>query len=160
MSIRTGTGALSCEALDGRGFVARHKISRRVITATAIATFLALAEVPSVWAQEGHPLKGSWLGTWSSNETHGEDVLLVLDWDGESITGMINPGTDNIQITEASLDPKGWTVRLEADANDTSGARVHYVIEGRIENLELPNRSIIGTWRNERGGGAFDVSRQ
>jgi hypothetical protein len=111
-------------------------------------------------AQEGHPLKGSWIGTWASNETHGEDVLLILDWDGKSITGMINPGTDNIELTNASLNPDGWVVTLEADAKDRSGAAVHYVIEGRIEDLELPNRSIVGSWRHERGRGEFEVSRQ
>ncbi len=26
-------------------------------------------------AQEGHPLKGSWLGTWAGNSTHGADCL-------------------------------------------------------------------------------------
>jgi hypothetical protein len=116
------------------------------------------AVVPSL-AQEGHPLKGSWLGTWESNDTHGDNVLLVLDWDGESITGIINPGTDNIPISRASLEPDGWVVTLEADAQSDSGP-VRYVIEGRLENVELPNRSIVGSWKNQRGGGAFDVSRQ
>lgn len=121
-----------------------------------------LTQLPG-FAQEGHPLKGSWLGTWESNETHGESVLMILDWDGERITGMLNPGTDNIAITDASLDPDGWVVRIEAapaDEGGASGTKVHYEIEGRIENLELPNRSIVGTWKNERGEGAFDVSRQ
>jgi len=111
-------------------------------------------------AQEGHPLKGSWLGTWASNDVHGEYVLLVLDWDGSEISGMINPGTDNIEIDRATLDPDGWIVRIEADGKDKSGATVNYRIEGRIENLELPDRSIVGTWKHERGSGAFEVSRQ
>jgi hypothetical protein len=126
-----------------------------VVTAMLIAGYWAGAA-----AQEGHPLKGSWLGEWASNAVHGENVLLVLDWDGQEITGIINPGTDNIEIDEASLDPDGWVVRLEADAEDGSGGALHYVIEGRIENLELPNRSIVGTWKSERGEGAFAVSRQ
>ena len=111
-------------------------------------------------AQEGHPLKGSWLGTWASNDVHGEYVLLVLDWDGSEISGMINPGTDNIEIDRATLDPDGWIVRIEADGKDKSGATVNCRIEGRIENLELPDRSIVGTWKHERGSGAFEVSRQ
>lgn len=111
-------------------------------------------------AQEGHPLKGSWLGTWQGNETHGEFVLLILDWDGETISGTINPGTDNIEIEQATLQPDDWTVRLEAPGEDASGRAVTYVVEGRIENLELPDRSIVGTWRSERGNGRFEVSRQ
>jgi hypothetical protein len=73
---------------------------------------------------------------------------------------MINPGTDNIPIAKASLDPKGWMVTLEADAKDKSGATVHYVIQGHIENLELPTRSIVGTWSSPGGKGAFEASRQ
>ncbi len=95
-------------------------------------------------AQEGHPLKGSWLGEWTGNQVHGDNILLILDWDGKAVTGMINPGTDNIPLTKASLDPNGWVVKIEADAKDKSGAAVHYVIEGHIENLELPNRADHG----------------
>ena len=58
-------------------------------------------------AQEGHPLKGSWLGTWAGNKIHGNDVLLVMTWDGKNITGTINPGTDNMAIKNASLNPDG-----------------------------------------------------
>jgi hypothetical protein len=112
------------------------------------------------FAQEGHPLKGSWLGEWSGNATHGDNILLILDWDGQNITGMINPGTDNIPLGNASLDPNGWVVKLEADGKDASGGNVHYVIEGKIENLELPNRSIAGTWQSNKGRGAFTASRQ
>jgi hypothetical protein len=123
------------------------------------AAVLCLGAALPGLAQEGHPLKGSWLGTWQSNAVHGENILLVLDWDGENITGMINPGTDNIALDRASLDPDGWVVTLEAEGNSASGS-VRYVIEGRIENIELPNRSIVGTWKHQQGGGAFDVSRQ
>jgi hypothetical protein len=126
----------------------------------ALAAVLALGATLPATGQEGHPLKGSWIGMWESNETHGDDILLILDWDGKSITGMINPGTDNMPLTKATLEPEGWVVTFEADGKDKAGAAIHYVIEGRIEDLELPNRSIVGTWRNERGRGAFEISRQ
>lgn len=111
-------------------------------------------------AQEGHPLKGSWLGEWQGNSVHGDNLLLILDWDGKAITGMINPGTDNIPLKAASLEPNGWVVKLEADGKDKDGSAVRYVIEGKIENLELPNRSINGTWSSNKGRGAFTASRQ
>lgn len=136
----------------------RTRFSR--IGAAFLAAAAGLAAAAVGFAQEGHPLKGSWLGTWEGNEVHGESLLLVLDWDGERITGTINPGTDDIEIDEASLDPEGWVVRIAADADDGSGATLNYVIEGRIENLELPNRSIVGSWRHERGSGELEVGRQ
>jgi hypothetical protein len=83
-----------------------------------------------------------------------------MHWDGKQISGTINPGTDDMKIMDASLDPKGWKVHLEAMGKDKSGKKLHYVIDGKIMHLELPNRSIVGTWKSEEGHGAFDVSRQ
>jgi len=111
-------------------------------------------------AQEGHPLKGSWIGTWAQNAVHGNDVLVVMTWDGKNITGTINPGTDNMAIKNATLNPDGWLVHLEADAKDKSGAAITYVIDGKIENLAMHNRSVTGTWKSQRGSGAFKISRQ
>lgn len=130
----------------------------RVFSLTGILFALALA-MPGV-AQEGHPLKGSWIGEWADNELHDEFVLIVLDWNGREITGTINPGTDNIEITGAELNPDDWTIRIEADTEDSSGNAVDYVIEGSILELELPNRHIEGSWRNGSSGGDFRIQRQ
>jgi len=127
------------------------------ILALSFATLLGGSQVA---AQEGHPLKGSWLGTWAGNKIHGNDVLVVLNWDGKAITGTINPGTDNMVVKNATLNPDGWVVHLEADAKDKSGAAVTYIIDGKIEDLRLPNRSITGTWKNQRESGIFKVGRQ
>jgi hypothetical protein len=132
-----------------------------LLAVLAAAGLLATAAAPPpAAAQEGHPLKGSWLGTWKDNAALGDDLILILEWDGKAITGMINPGTDNIPVGKATLDPNGWKVTIEADAKDKSGAALHYVVEATIENLELPNRSLVGTWRSQRGRGAFEASRQ
>jgi len=114
----------------------------------------------SLAAQEGHPLKGSWLGTWAGNKTHGEDVVVVLNWDGKTISGTINPGMDNMPIKNATLNPDNWTVHLEADGKDKSGAVVTYIIDGKIEDLSIPKRSIIGTWKSQKESGAFKITRQ
>jgi hypothetical protein len=111
-------------------------------------------------AQEGHPLKGSWLGAWTGNKSHSPDIVVVLNWDGKAITGMINPGTDNIPIKNATLNPEGWVVHLEADAKDKAGTVLTYVIDGRIQNLPLNNRFITGTWKNQKESGAFRMGRQ
>ena len=127
---------------------------------TMLTAALVLGLSATAVAQEGHPLKGSWLGEWKGNAVHGDNILLILDWDGKAITGMINPGTDNMALTRATLEPNGWVVRLEAEGKDKDGSAVRYVIEGKIENLELPNRAITGTWSSNKGRGAFTASRQ
>ena len=129
-----------------------YVIALTVITATSFAA-------PAI-AQEGHPLKGSWLGTWGPSQNHADDVLVVLKWDGKAISGTINPGTDNITIKNAVLTPEGWVVHLEGDGKDKAGKPITYVIEGKIENLGLPHRSITGTWKAGTESGPFKISRQ
>jgi hypothetical protein len=129
-----------------------------VVLALSVACLLA-SPAPAA-AQEGHPLKGSWIGKWEKNTIHGADVIIVLNWDGKAITGMINPGTDNIAIKNATLNPDTWAVHLEGDAKDKSGAPLTYVLDGKIENLAMANRSITGTWKNGKETGALKISRQ
>jgi hypothetical protein len=129
------------------------------LTALITLSVVCLVGATAV-AQEGHPLKGSWLGTWGPSKMHSNDILIVMNWDGKAITGMINPGTDNIPIKNATLNPEGWLVHIEADAKDKAGP-INYVIDGKIEGLAFHNRSVTGTWKSQRGeSGPFKISRQ
>jgi hypothetical protein len=114
----------------------------------------------SALAQEGHPLKGSWLGDWGPSKTDRNQIVVIMDWNGTQVTGQINPGPTAIPLTKATLDPKGWLVHLEADAKNQAGKTVHYVIDGKIENLGLYNRSIVGTWNHDDVKGDFKLTRQ
>ena len=126
-----------------------------------LTCFLAcLVMVVSAFAQEGHPLKGTWLGDWGPSKTDRNQVTVLMDWDGKQISGQINPGPGAIPISKATLEPKGWLVHLEADGKDSAGKPVHYVIDGKIENLGLYNRSIVGTWNHDAVKGDFKISRQ
>jgi hypothetical protein len=131
----------------------------RVLTFVLAVAVASLTSGTLSFAQEGHPLKGSWLGTWGPAKTHSNDIVLVLDWDGKAITGMVNPGTDDAPIKNATLNPDGWVFRFETDIKDKSGV-LNYVIEGKIENLSFHNRTIVGTWKNQRESGQLKMSRQ
>ena len=111
-------------------------------------------------AQEGHPLKGTWLGDWGPSKDDRTQVTVVLDWDGKNISGIINPGPGSTPIQKASLEPKGWLVHFEADAKDKAGKPVHYVVDGHIENLGTYNRSIVGTWIHDNVKADFKITRQ
>jgi len=213
-------------------------------------------------AQEGFPLKGSWLGDWGEGATNRNQVFIVFDWDGKVISGAVNPGTDMIVIKNASLNPtpvagaaaagggagggqgagggrrgggqgaaagapagapaaggaaapgaapagggrgggqgaaagappaggaaapgaapagggRGggntlgaqsggttaaatveWLVHFEGDGKDSKGATVHYVADGKVENIGLYNRSISGTWVSGAVKGTFKITRQ
>jgi hypothetical protein len=64
---------------------------------------LCLLTVPLI-AQEGHPLVGSWRGDWGPNAKDRTDVTFILNYDGNNIVGMINPGPD-----VAKLQTPLWT---------------------------------------------------
>lgn len=112
---------------------------------------LALALALPIVAQEGYPLKGSWIGEWESNKDLGENLIVIMDWDGKNVSGIINPGTDNLEIDRAVLNPEDWSVEIEAGG---------YMIQGKIEDLFLPSRYIVGTWKKGSNGGKFEIHRQ
>ena len=131
----------------------------RGLIAVCVLSLVALTGSARLVAQEGHPLKGSWIGTWGPAKSHPNDLVLVLNWDGKSISGTLNPGETDTPIKNATLDPATWTFKFEADVKDKAGV-LTYAVEGRIENLAFPNRTISGTWKNQRESGKFKIGRQ
>ena len=118
--------------------------------------FVALAPL---LAQEGHPLVGSWHGSWGPDSKSRTNVTFLLNYDGKDITGTLNPGPDATQLQKATLDPSNWGVHLEADLKDRAGSVVHVEIEGKIEDVTSARRSIVGTWTQGAAKGDFKVTR-
>jgi hypothetical protein len=131
-----------------RGFI--------IILTLSVASLMGVTAV----AQEGYPLKGSWVGEWGPSKQHSDDLLMVLNWDGKAVSGMVNPGTDNMPVKTATLTPQGWLVHVTFDGKDAKGATVSYTLDGKIENLPFTNRSITGTWKGGTETGKFKLVRQ
>ena len=128
-------------------------------------SFLALVLVVSLpafaAAQYGHPLKGQWSGQWE-HEGDSRRLLLDVQWDGEAVTGVINPGDEGAPITSVTIDysdPTAWKVRIEARGEGSSGAPVSIVAEGTLENLGAYSRLFHGTWTEGERSGPFLVTR-
>jgi hypothetical protein len=207
----------------------------RKSTLGLIAALACLALVLPLAAQEGFPLKGTWLGDWGGGTANRNQVFVVFDWDGKVISGSINPGTEMITVKNASLVPTptgpppaaagagggggrggggrgggaapaaggaapaaggaapaaggapplagaapaggggrggngagasvgpapvDWVVHFEADGKDSKGKAVHYVVDGKIENIGLYNRSLSGMWASGDTKGTFKLVRQ
>ena len=107
-------------------------------------------------AQEGHPLTGSWHGTWGPQKT---PVMFYMKWNSKNVEGMINPGPNSMPLKVANLDPSNWTVHFEADGKDASGNPVHVVVDGKLENIGSYNRTITGTWTQGSTKGDFKLTR-
>jgi hypothetical protein len=119
-----------------------------------IRALLFLICATALTAQEGHPLVGSWHGTWGPGTTERRDLTVIMMWDGKAITGLVNPGVDGGKIQNASLDPNGWKIHFESDLK--SG---HVVADGKIENVTNMRRTISGTWTQGATKGDFKITR-
>ena len=93
-----------------------------------------------IFAQQGHPLTGTWSGTWGTTPAQRNQVTIVMNWDGKNVTGLINPGPDSIPLSSVSVDYSRWTVHIEANGKD------RIVAEGKLEDLGSYHRTITGTW--------------
>ena len=109
--------------------------------------------------QQGHPLSGTWSGDWGPTPTQRTQITLVLNWDGKQISGLINPGPESTTISSVFLDVTNWTVRIEADAKDSSGKPAHISAEGRLDDIASYHRTLSGTWNQGTTKGTFKVTR-
>jgi hypothetical protein len=128
---------------------------------TFVMLLMWLALPASGVAQFGHPLDGQWSGQWGPKEKPNR-LLLNLDWDGKTITGVINPGPSAAIVKRVTLDysdSSSWAVKLEAEGKDASGKAVPIVVDGRLENIGAYRRILRGTWTQGNQKGEFVVTR-
>jgi hypothetical protein len=123
-------------------------------SAAFIVPVLALLAA-SVLAQEGHPLKGTWSGDWGPNLDDRRHITLVMDYDGEAVSGLLNPGTNSVSLSGIALDVNDWSIRIEGETPAGEPIRA----DGRIENLESYHRTISGTWWQGALEGSFTLTR-
>jgi hypothetical protein len=131
---------------------------------TRRAKFLALAAAMTLLAiaapaQEGHPLSGTWHGTWNAPSGQNNRIVMALKWDTKNVVGTLNPGPRSAPFKQVTLDPDKWMVHFEADAKDAKGNPVHVVADGKLENIGSYNRTITGTWTQGADKGDFKIAR-
>jgi hypothetical protein len=130
-------------------------MTRSAFLGLLVATTLATA-VP---AQVGHPAKGSWSGYWGTSDASKRRMLLVLDWRDRQITGVINPGPNQVPIDKADLDLDTWTLRLEAAMPTSGGGKAPFVATGKLTNLgSWTTRTYSGTYVLGSETGRFTVT--
>jgi hypothetical protein len=129
----------------------RNGVAGLVGLVVAFSVFVAVA-------QEGHPLTGTWSGDWGPSAAERTHITMVMNWDGKSVTGTINPGPDAIPVDTIGLDVTKWTVRFDANAKNASGP-VRITAEGRLDDIASAHRTISGTWQQGSTKGDFKLTR-
>ena len=61
---------------------------------------------PAAFAQEGHPLTGTWYGDFGMTAGQRNDLTVVMKWDGSNTSGIVNPGPNSVPLKVARLDVK------------------------------------------------------
>jgi hypothetical protein len=126
----------------------------------ACSICLAFLFVSVAQAQEGHPMSGVWVGDWTLAGAEQKRVVVVLDWMGTALSGTINPGPNAIPLKIATVNPDDWSLHLEAEARNSQGQPVTYVIDGKLDDLGTYNRSLAGSWKVGNEQGTFSITRQ
>jgi hypothetical protein len=121
--------------------------------------FVCLVVAMSAFAQEGHPLSGTWTGNWGQGTGPRNHITLVMNWDGDKVTGVMNPGPDSAPLN-VRIDYANWTVHIDAESKDAAGKAVRIEAEGKIEDLGSPRRRLVGSWRQDGVTGDFKVTRE
>ena len=115
--------------------------------------FGLLAVFAIAFAQEGHPLAGTWRGEWHPAAGQTTKLVIYMHWDGKSVVGMINPGPNAVALKTANF--QGWQVHLEADTKDNA----HISADGKMDKVGSYHRTITGTWMQGSAKGDFTLTR-
>jgi hypothetical protein len=99
-----------------------------------------------LFAQEGHPMRGTWHGNWGPNAKDRTDITLVMDWDGAKVTGIANPGLRSAPIEKAALEPAAWKFHFESNLKDRTGTVTRLTVDAHLENVTNVHRVLVGTY--------------
>ncbi|MEY4640335.1 MAG: hypothetical protein RLZZ227_329 [Pseudomonadota bacterium] len=119
------------------------------------AASIALACCGSVSAQEGHPYEGTWRGTIGEG-ADAQPVVIIMDYDGEQLNGMINPGRNSYRFEKATHDAPNWKIDVTTQNRDGEAISFSAVMQ-EIGSL---NRFMEGSWTQGGKDSAFRITRE
>jgi hypothetical protein len=131
-----------------------HRVTHcmRLLPLACALCFTAL----SAHSQEGFPLDGTWRGEWGPSAGTPNHVVIIMRWNGATITGRINPGPNSIAFANAWLETSDWSVHIEAETAEGESIR----IDGTLEDIGSYNRRVVGTWRQGATTYDFNITRE
>jgi hypothetical protein len=124
---------------------------------TGFLALLIMGVSVFVYAQEGHPLTGTWSGDRVSNGSKVRLLLIMNLQPDQKIEGTLIENGARIPL-DITLNPDDWSVSIIAQGQNRAGDAVNYQATGVIENVGTANqRMIVGTWQDGGSTGEFQV---
>lgn len=120
---------------------------------SALISLLLLST--AAFAQEGHPYEGTWRGT-LTNGADTTPVVIIMDYDGEAIQGMINPGRSSYQFGSVIHDAPNWKLDVTAETRDGQAISFSAV----MKDVGAVNRYMEGTWTQAGQQYDFKITRE
>ena len=77
---------------------------------------------------------------------------------GKTVTGVvhsINFQRPDVMLSKSTFDPATGAIHMEADATGEGGAKVHYIIDGK-----LANGTMSGSWNHDGKKGDFKLTKK
>ena len=111
--------------------------------------------VPTDFAQEGHPCNGTWRGE-ISRGAQTSAVVIIMNYNGDTITGMINPGRNSYPFQKAEHDAPAWKITVTAENRQAEAIS----FSGVMSDIGARNRVIDGTWNQGGQEYSFHIARE
>jgi hypothetical protein len=126
----------------------------RVVALHATVLFGSVSSA-FVVAQEGHPYEGTWRGTATAG-AESLPVVIIMNYDGESLKGMVNPGRNSFPFTSVEHDAPRWFLNVAATNKQNEAIR----FAGVMHEIGSPHRYIDGTWTQAGKEYSFRITRE
>jgi hypothetical protein len=120
-----------------------------------VSAVLFLLSCATAFAQEGHPYEGTWRGTIGTGDT-AKPVVMIIDYDGENLNGMIDPGRNSYRFENAVHDAPNWKIDVTTQNRDGEAISFSAV----MHEIGSINRTMEGTWTQGGQEQAFKITRE
>jgi hypothetical protein len=130
-------------------------VKSRFVKFFALLSLAGSLLLPSMlWAQTGHPAKGSWSGELTPASGNAERIRLLINAKDGDLSGTVNPGRNGIDMNSIELDPSKWELNIKATTPNGD-----LVLKGTLSNLgSWTNRKYIGTYSQGAKTGKFEIT--
>lgn len=155
MGTEAGNVCVTISELQHKTGIRGQKLLIKIYINQLVIILILLLLPLAGYAQEGHPLKGTWRGEIAMADAP-VPVVIIMDYKNDGLTGMINPGRNSFNFSEAELDAPNWT--LTANAVSRDGMNVSF--EAVLHEIGARNRYMEGTWTVAGTTYPFKITRE